>query len=209
MKKEKPLSTLTVHQWWDSYFWDIKHIDIVRKILGCDSCNSREWKKMQEYLCKEKQFELYALTTFRYSRKRNTSKQTQVRTEKLIESQYREFTKWFDEKDWEVIQNRKPVFDVLRLSYLAYSVGYNELGLMLASNFETKELIELYNVLKKINVKTDLMFRSWQYSFYKKQKNLRLKKRLMKKMKLNEYRYIRDNSDKDYTVFSAVHTANY
>lgn len=160
MKKEKPLSTLTVHQWWDSYFWDTKHIDIVRKILGCDFCNSREWEKMQEYLCKEKQFELYALTTFRYSRKRNTGKQTQARTEKLIESQYREFTKWFDEKDWEVIHNRKPVFDVLRLSYLAYSVGYNELGLMLASNFEIKELVELYNDLKKINVKTDLMFRS-------------------------------------------------
>ena len=209
MKKEKSLSTITINEWFDSYLWANRHIDVVHKILGITPCNSREWKKIQEYLCAEKQYALYSLTIFRHSRVRYAKQNEATRRDKIVTSQYRQFTKWLDEKDRKVILNRKPAFDVLRLSYLAYSVGYNELGLALASGFEIKELVGLYNVLKQIHVKTDLLFRGWQYSFYKGQKDFRLKKRLIKKMKLNEYRYIRDNADKDYTVFSAVHTANY
>lgn len=213
MWNEKGMENISISEWYTPYIWCIRHFDVVGKMLGFDSCSKVEWKKMQEFLYSEKQFNLFALSLFRYASEVHITENdinTQVHYGlRVYFSQLTEFVKWCDKIDVRILRTGKPAFDMLRFSYIAYSVRYNELGFMLASKFNDKDLREIYNILNNINVKTELMFRKWCYNFCKKQKDTYLKNRLMKKMKLHENFFIRDSPDRFHNIFSVIHTKNY
>lgn len=185
-----------VKEMWGPITWGAVNVDMIPKIMGLVQCTESERQEIKKFLYDEHMYELLVAMTYaeNYGKiKESDEARKSVEDFKakcadnkvfvnLAQCQLLSFLKWCDKKDYENIFEGQSPLDIYRLCYIALTIGYNKLALLLIGMIGEQVIAEGAAAMDRYGNKRKLLLKKWVYDFYRKQPKGKNRNKLAKRI---------------------------